>query len=291
MPTSKKRSGYFFWNMPVPVPVGIAAVIATTSGCSAASSVRPSPKTWVQVGGAAGLLARLAGDRIVGRAGRATSPGWTRRAEKPFPFCVMTWTTRGPVHAAHDCRCRRASDVVAVDRAEVAEAELLEEHPGGEELLDALLDVPGEVHHALAERLRRAAKVSALMRSRTRLVSGIGHDAAQVLLIAPTLGEIDIPLSLTMTMMSRSEWPALFMPLVGEAAGQRAVADDRHHLVLLALEVARGGHPERGRHGGAGVAGAEVVVLALAALQEAGDPVLLPERRERLVAARQQLQA
>ena len=92
-------------------------------------------------------------------------------------------------------------------------------------------------------------------------------------MIAPTLGAIDISLSLTIRMMSRSEWPALFMPFVREAAGERAVADDGDHLVALALEVARGGHAERGRHGGGGVAGAEGVVLALGALEEAGDAV------------------
>ena len=37
--------------MLVPVPEGIAAVIATSSGCSPASAVRPSPNTWVQAGG------------------------------------------------------------------------------------------------------------------------------------------------------------------------------------------------------------------------------------------------
>ena len=37
------------------------------------------------------------------------------------------------------------------------------------------------------------------------------------------------------------------------------------------------------------MAGAELVVLALAALEEAGDAVLLPQRRERLVAAGEQL--
>ena len=51
VPTSKKRSGYVFSKMLVPVPEGIAAVTATSSGCSAASAVSPSPKTWVQVGG------------------------------------------------------------------------------------------------------------------------------------------------------------------------------------------------------------------------------------------------
>ena len=51
-----------------------------------------------------------------------------------------------------------------------------------------------------------------LTRSRTRLVRGSATIRPSVLLIAPTLGEMDIPLSFTIRMMSRSEWPALFIP-------------------------------------------------------------------------------
>src|SRR5256885_14747539 len=51
MPTSKKRSGHFFWKMWVPVPDGIAAVIATRLGYSAASCVIASPNTLVHWGG------------------------------------------------------------------------------------------------------------------------------------------------------------------------------------------------------------------------------------------------
>ncbi len=51
IPTSKKRSGCAFWNTAVPVPDGMAAVIATTRLSSFASWVSESPKTWVQVGG------------------------------------------------------------------------------------------------------------------------------------------------------------------------------------------------------------------------------------------------
>ncbi len=53
MPTSKKRSGHFFWKMFVPVPDGIAAVIVTKPGSSAASCVMASPKILVHCGGPA----------------------------------------------------------------------------------------------------------------------------------------------------------------------------------------------------------------------------------------------
>ena len=51
-----------------------------------------------------------------------------------------------------------------------------------------------------------------LIFSRTRLVRGSATIRPSMVLIAPTLGEIDMPLSLTIRMMSRSLWPALFIP-------------------------------------------------------------------------------
>src|SRR2546425_8747043 len=53
MPTSKKRSGHFFWKIPVPVPDGMAAVIATSLGYSPASWVIASPNIVVHWGGPA----------------------------------------------------------------------------------------------------------------------------------------------------------------------------------------------------------------------------------------------
>ena len=57
-----------------------------------------------------------------------------------------------------------------------------------------------------------SANVMPLIFSRSRLVRGSATIRPSVLLIAPTLGEMLMPLSLTMMMMSRSEWPALFIP-------------------------------------------------------------------------------
>ena len=56
------------------------------------------------------------------------------------------------------------------------------------------------------------ASTACLMRSRIRLVTGDAMMEPRYLLIAPTLGAMDMPLSLRMTMMSRPEWPALFIP-------------------------------------------------------------------------------
>ncbi len=65
MPTSKNRSGHRFWKIAVPVPDGMAAVMATRSGCSSASAVRPLAKHLGPGGRTTRLLARLAGKRVV----------------------------------------------------------------------------------------------------------------------------------------------------------------------------------------------------------------------------------
>ena len=70
--------------------------MATSSGCSPASAVKPSPKTWVQAGGP---LDFLRASPVSGS--YAASPchfSWFDSAnENPFPFCVITWSTRGPL--------------------------------------------------------------------------------------------------------------------------------------------------------------------------------------------------
>src|SRR6185503_20288426 len=61
------------------------------------------------------------------------------------------------------------------------------------------------------------------------------------------------------------------------------------HLVLLTLKVARRGYAERRRHGRARVTGTELIVLALASFQKAGDPVALAQAGELVVASGQKL--
>src|SRR5204863_1679725 len=75
-----------------------------------------------------------------------------------------------------------------------------------------------------------------------------------------------------------------------EAAAQRTVAEHGDDLEIgFAVDVARGGHPERGGDRRGGVTGAEGVVLALGALEKAGDPSFLAQRLHARVAPREQL--
>ena len=53
--------------------------------------------------------------------------------------------------------------------------------------------------------------ISPLTRSRTRTVIGLAMMEPRYLLMAPTLGAIDMPLSFKTMMISRPEWPALFI--------------------------------------------------------------------------------
>ncbi len=56
-----------------------------------------------------------------------------------------------------------------------------------------------------------AFSIIALTRSRMRTVTGLAMIDPRYLLMAPTLGAIDMPLSLRTRITSRPEWPALFI--------------------------------------------------------------------------------
>jgi hypothetical protein len=83
--------------------------------------------------------------------------------------------------------------------------------------------------------------------------------------------------------------PGVVEPLVRQPAAERAVAEDRGDLEVVAVEVASGGHAEGGRDGRARVPGAEGIVRALGPLEEAGQAVLLAQRVEAVAAAGEQL--
>ena len=72
---------------------------------------------------------------------------------------------------------------------------------------------------------------------------------------------------------------------IDEAAGEGAVADDRHGVGRVALEGLRHGEAVARRDGRAAVACREGVVFALLRVREAGKAPVLPERVELLIAA------
>ncbi len=164
----RSASGCALANAPVPVPLGIAAVIATSVGALGAElgESRAEDRGVGRVAGRRRCAACRWPDRDRAEA-RATSRACSP-AGKPFPFCVMTCTSRGPFmsRTARE-RVEQRIDVVAVDRAEVAEAELLEQHARREERLDALLPLPHE--RADARQRPGASSTSSPIAERTRL--------------------------------------------------------------------------------------------------------------------------
>ena len=288
MPTSKNRPGCFFWKTLVPGARRHRGGDRHQLGMLVRQRGEPVAEHLGPGGRAARLLASLARDRIVRR---EPVPLLLVRlgVGEALPLLRHHVDHPGAVHPAHELqRVAELAEIVPVDRAEVAESELLEQHPRREQILDALLDVLREVHHALAEDAAERER-HALDLLPQPVGPRVGHDPAERLADRAHVGrdahavvvddDDDVAVGVA----------GVVHPLVGEPAGEGAVAHDRHDLVALALEVARGGHAERGRHRGAGVPRAELVVLALVPLEEAGNAVALAQRRERLVPAGEEL--
>ena len=101
--------------------------------------------------GTARLLAKLARDRIVGRESVPLLLVLLGELEA-LPLLREHVNHARALHGAHEGqRVDELLQVVPVDGPEVAEPELLEQHAGRPEVLDALLDVLREVHHAMTE--------------------------------------------------------------------------------------------------------------------------------------------
>jgi hypothetical protein len=186
----------------------------------------------------------------------------------------------GPCHPAHEPQgIAELAHVVPVDGAEVPEAELLEEHPVGKEVLGAFLQVLGELNDAVAkDTAEREGHVLHLLTQ--RVGPRVGHDAAEHPGHSAHIGRNGHPVVVQDDDDVAFGVTGVVEPLVGEPAGERAVPYDGDHLVGAPAEVTRGRHTERGRDRGAGVPGAELVVLALRALEKPGDAAGLPKRRE-----------
>ena len=75
--------------------------------------------------------------------------------------------------------------------------------------------------------------------------------------------------------------------LVGKAAGERAVADQRQHGIVPMLQRPRPRHAERDRDGVGGMSRDESVMPALARLGKAREPAVLAQGRKLLAPASQ----
>ena len=237
----------------------------------------------------AGLLLHLAGHGIV----RAGAVELGRLALGEVAAAALLGDHLDQDRAVHLARLvedlDQLLDVVAVEGAQEGEAELLEDHAalaGQQELLGAAHGAAGHLSG------QRAA---------WHVVQRVADQLAQppVALIGAHLAEVGVERAdvvgdaLVVVVEDDDE---VFLQRAGvvdrfqrHAAGERAVANDRDDLVVLAAQVARGGHAEGGGDRGAGVAGAEDVVLALVPAQIAGDALKLLDGAEAVAPAGDEL--
>ena len=171
--------------------------------------------------------------------------------------------------------------------SDVAEPQFLEQQAGQQQPLDQFLGPAGQPLHLVADVGHLAQHPLGLLGDAVEELAGdgavqVGRDRSHVLgdgHLVVVQDHQQIPLQPS----------CLLKPLHGEPRGQRAVADDAHHLVRL-FPLLPGLHEShRGRHPGAGVAGVEGVVLALLALAESAQAVELPDGVELLLAPGQEL--
>ena len=196
--------------------------------------------------------------------------------------------------------------IVAVNRAEVAHTEFLENEAAAETaaaiivgargivaerdflhdalhgLLDLLADLVGDfpARHPAHEGLKVLLE---------RVVGGVGDELVEVAgNRADVLG--DGPLVVVEDadeLLGRVR--DVVQRLEGHAVGQRGVAKDTDDVLVALTLVTRGAHPEGGRERRARMACAEAVVLGLRAEREAVQAVGLADGVEAVLAAREQL--
>ena len=174
--------------------------------------------------------------------------------------------------AAHVAQgAQQPRHIVAVDRADVVEAEFLEQGAAHHHALHVLLPAAHELAQ-LGHGLERGLAAFA-----HRGVELAGEQSGQVVADRPHRRGDGHLVVVQDHHQVHVQCPGVVQGLEGHAAAQGAVADHRDHLAPLAARPGRQRHADGGADGGAGVADAEAVVLALAAFGEAGQPPFLAQ--------------
>jgi len=177
-------------------------------------------------------------------------------------------------------------EVVAVDRAVVVEAELLEQRARADHALGVLLDLARELGHRRrhAEHLLADTARSVVGRSGQHAGEDLGERPDRRrdrhLVVVEDHQQVDV-----------LHVAGVVERLEGHACRHRAIADHRDRVTVLAARARRHRHAEGGRDRGRGVRRAEGVVIALAAPRKAGDAAEVAQPRHRLAAAGEDLVA
>ena len=178
--------------------------------------------------------------------------------------------------------------VVAVDRAEVLDPQVLEQHLRLKHVLEALLDAVQRLVQRRAD--QRRVRQRGLDVLQHVLVPLRGADRGQVGGQAA-----DRRLVGAAVVVDDDDEPGVpgdgdvVQRLPGHPAGERAVADDRHHAARLTAQPVRLGQPVGVGQAGGGVRVLHDVVLGLGLGRVPGQPAALPQRAELRVPPGEQL--
>ncbi len=157
-------------------------------------------------------------------------------------------------------------DIVAVDRADIEEAELVEQRAAGDEAAGIFL----HRHGALLEHFARHMLGDAADQLAQPMVAAAGHPAGEIGRQRADRRRDRHVVVVEHHDQARIHRAGIVHGLIGHAGRHRAVADDGDDIVLLALQIAGDRHAEAGGNRGRGMRGAERIVFALGALGETG---------------------
>ncbi len=171
---------------------------------------------------------------------------------------------RPVVDVAHIAQDRhQVVQVMAVDRAHVVEAQLLEQGAAGGHAAGVFLGLARRFLHGLGQHMHHGFADLA-----QGLIQAPGHQARQIgAHAAHGRGDGHIVVVEHHDQLAGGV-SRVVHGLVGHARAHGAVADHGDDLVVLALLIARRAKAQRGGYGGGRVCGAEGIVLALGALGE-----------------------
>ncbi len=175
-------------------------------------------------------------------------------------------------------------EIVAVERADIVEAQLLEQRPAGGEAARELLGARG---HGLEARRQILGH---LLGDVPKAAIGVrGDDLGQIGAHRPgRRGDRHV------VVVEHDDQPGAHRTgvvhrLVGHAGAHRPIADHGDHVALDAVQLGRRRHAEAGRNRRRAVGGAERVVVALRAAGEAGDAAGLAQGADTRAPTRQDL--
>ena len=181
----------------------------------------------------------------------------------------------------------QAGQVVAVNGPQIGEAHVLEQGTAGpESFFQGRLDPVVEAVQAVLHRpLAKETPIPLF----EMVVGRLAAQATQMGGHGPHVGVDGHAVVVENDDQRLPGGPGVVEALVGQAAGQGAVADKGQDAVILALQGPGSGHAQRHGHRVGGMARDESVVLALVGLGEAGQAVQLPQGGELLLTPRQGL--